>query len=100
MNSRVAPASPHSAGRFTPAPFIVTSWRQGRVCLAGDAPPDAAFMGQGFNSGIRDAGQASLAPGLLGQGRGRFAVRRLHRGTSRRSCRCLEQTVAIAGCSA
>jgi 2-polyprenyl-6-methoxyphenol hydroxylase-like FAD-dependent oxidoreductase len=50
-------------------------WREGRVILAGDAahqmPP---FMGQGFNSGIRDAANLAWRLALLVRGQGRDSL--------------------------
>jgi 2-polyprenyl-6-methoxyphenol hydroxylase-like FAD-dependent oxidoreductase len=50
-------------------------WRRGRVVLAGDAahqmPP---FMGQGFNSGIRDAANLAWRLALLVDGEGRDSL--------------------------
>jgi 2-polyprenyl-6-methoxyphenol hydroxylase-like FAD-dependent oxidoreductase len=50
-------------------------WRVGRVVLAGDAahqmPP---FMGQGFNSGIRDAANLAWRLALLVNGEGRDSL--------------------------
>jgi 2-polyprenyl-6-methoxyphenol hydroxylase-like FAD-dependent oxidoreductase len=56
-------------GRWT------TQWRRGRVVLAGDAahqmPP---FMGQGLNSGIRDAANLAWRVALLVDGEGRDSL--------------------------
>jgi 2-polyprenyl-6-methoxyphenol hydroxylase-like FAD-dependent oxidoreductase len=56
-------------GRWT------TQWRRGRVVLAGDAahqmPP---FMGQGLNSGIRDAANLAWRLALLVDGEGRDSL--------------------------
>jgi 2-polyprenyl-6-methoxyphenol hydroxylase-like FAD-dependent oxidoreductase len=61
--------------RYTFRGRWVTEWRRGRVVLAGDAahqmPP---FMGQGFNSGIRDAANLAWRLALLVDGMGRESL--------------------------
>jgi 2-polyprenyl-6-methoxyphenol hydroxylase-like FAD-dependent oxidoreductase len=61
--------------RYTFRGRWVTQWRRGRVVLAGDAahqmPP---FMGQGFNSGIRDAANLAWRLALLVDGKGRDSL--------------------------
>src|SRR6266851_5525203 len=58
--------------RYTFRGRWANQWRQGRVLLAGDAahqmPP---FMGQGINSGIRDAASLAWRLALLVTGEGR-----------------------------
>ena len=57
--------------RYTFRGRWVTQWRRGHVVLAGDAahqmPP---FMGQGFNSGIRDAASLAWRLAMLVSGQG------------------------------
>src|SRR5882757_8495403 len=61
--------------RYTFRGRWATQWRRGRVILAGDAahqmPP---FMGQGFNSGIRDAANLAWRLALLVNGEGRDSL--------------------------
>jgi len=61
--------------RYTFRGRWANQWRQGRVVLAGDAahqmPP---FMGQGFNSGIRDAANLAWRLALLVDGKGRESL--------------------------
>jgi 2-polyprenyl-6-methoxyphenol hydroxylase-like FAD-dependent oxidoreductase len=58
--------------RYTFRGRWANQWREGRVILAGDAahqmPP---FLGQGFNSGIRDAANLAWRLALLVNGEGR-----------------------------
>jgi flavoprotein hydroxylase len=61
--------------RYTFRGRWANQWRVGRVVLAGDAahqmPP---FMGQGFNSGIRDAANLAWRLALLVDGKGRGSL--------------------------
>jgi 2-polyprenyl-6-methoxyphenol hydroxylase-like FAD-dependent oxidoreductase len=61
--------------RYTFRGRWANQWRRGRVVLAGDAahqmPP---FMGQGFNSGIRDAANLAWRLALLVDGKGRDSL--------------------------
>jgi flavoprotein hydroxylase len=61
--------------RYTFRGRWVNQWRQGRVLLAGDAahqmPP---FMGQGLNSGLRDAANLAWRLALLVKGNGRQSL--------------------------
>src|SRR6266851_6536277 len=83
--------------RYTFRGRWVTEWRRGRVVLAGDAahqmPP---FMGQGFNSGIRDAANLAWRLALLVDGTGRESLLddyAAERGTQ--VAQIVEQTVLI-----
>jgi 2-polyprenyl-6-methoxyphenol hydroxylase-like FAD-dependent oxidoreductase len=73
-------------------------WRSGRVVLAGDAahqmPP---FLGQGFNSGIRDAANLAWRLALLVNGKGKDSL--LDYVTERRAqvSEIVEATVALGG---
>ena len=83
--------------RYTFRGRWANQWRQGRVILAGDAahqmPP---FMGQGFNSGIRDAANLAWRLALLVRGEGRDSLLDDYT-TERRGqvAQIVEQTVAI-----
>jgi 2-polyprenyl-6-methoxyphenol hydroxylase-like FAD-dependent oxidoreductase len=83
--------------RYTFRGRWANQWRQGRVVLAGDAahqmPP---FMGQGFNSGIRDAANLAWRLALLVRGEGRDSLLDDYT-TERRGqvAQIVEQTVAI-----
>jgi 2-polyprenyl-6-methoxyphenol hydroxylase-like FAD-dependent oxidoreductase len=61
--------------RYTFRGCWADQWRQGRVLLAGDAahqmPP---FMGQGINSGIRDAANLAWRLALLVKGKGKDSL--------------------------
>jgi 2-polyprenyl-6-methoxyphenol hydroxylase-like FAD-dependent oxidoreductase len=61
--------------RYTFRGRWANQWRRGRVVLAGDAahqmPP---FMGQGFNSGIRDAANLAWRLALLVDGKGQDSL--------------------------
>ena len=83
--------------RYTFRGRWATQWRRGRVVLAGDAahqmPP---FMGQGFNSGIRDAANLAWRLALLVKGAGRDSL--LDDYAAERStqvAQIVEQTVLI-----
>jgi 2-polyprenyl-6-methoxyphenol hydroxylase-like FAD-dependent oxidoreductase len=83
--------------RYTFRGRWATQWRRGRVVLAGDAahqmPP---FMGQGFNSGIRDAANLAWRLALLVNGQGRDSL--LDDYVAERStqvAQIVEQTVLI-----
>jgi 2-polyprenyl-6-methoxyphenol hydroxylase-like FAD-dependent oxidoreductase len=83
--------------RYTFRGRWATQWRRGRVVLAGDAahqmPP---FMGQGFNSGIRDAANLAWRLALLANGEGRDSL--LDDYVAERStqvAQIVEQTVLI-----
>jgi len=62
--------------RYTFRGRWANQWREGRVLLAGDAahqmPP---FMGQGINSGIRDAASLAWRLALLVKGKGKAKVK-------------------------
>jgi 2-polyprenyl-6-methoxyphenol hydroxylase-like FAD-dependent oxidoreductase len=83
--------------RYTFRGRWATQWRRGRVVLAGDAahqmPP---FMGQGFNSGIRDTANLAWRLALLVNGEGRDSL--LDDYVAERStqvAQIVEQTVLI-----
>jgi 2-polyprenyl-6-methoxyphenol hydroxylase-like FAD-dependent oxidoreductase len=83
--------------RYTFRGRWATQWRRGRVVLAGDAahqmPP---FMGQGFNSGVRDAANLAWRLALLVDGEGRDSL--LDDYAAERStqvAQIVEQTVLI-----
>jgi 2-polyprenyl-6-methoxyphenol hydroxylase-like FAD-dependent oxidoreductase len=83
--------------RYTFRGRWATQWRRGRVVLAGDAahqmPP---FMGQGFNSGVRDAANLAWRLALLVNGEGRDTL--LDDYVAERStqvAQIVEQTVLI-----
>jgi 2-polyprenyl-6-methoxyphenol hydroxylase-like FAD-dependent oxidoreductase len=83
--------------RYTFRGRWATQWRRGRVVLAGDAahqmPP---FMGQGFNSGVRDAANLAWRLALLVNGEGRDSL--LDDYVAERStqvAQIVEQTVLI-----
>jgi 2-polyprenyl-6-methoxyphenol hydroxylase-like FAD-dependent oxidoreductase len=83
--------------RYTFRGRWANQWRQGRVLLAGDAahqmPP---FMGQGINSGIRDAASLAWRLALLIRGKGSDSL--LDDYSTERSAhvaQIIEQTVFI-----
>ena len=83
--------------RYTFRGRWANQWRRGRVLLAGDAahqmPP---FMGQGINSGIRDAAGLAWRLALLVKGEGRDSLLDDY-GTERSAhvAQIIEQTVFI-----
>jgi 2-polyprenyl-6-methoxyphenol hydroxylase-like FAD-dependent oxidoreductase len=85
--------------RYTFRGRWANQWRSGRVVLAGDAahqmPP---FLGQGFNSGIRDAANLAWRLALLVNGKGKESLLDDY-VTERRTqvAQIVEATVAIGG---
>jgi 2-polyprenyl-6-methoxyphenol hydroxylase-like FAD-dependent oxidoreductase len=83
--------------RYTFRGRWANQWREGRVLLAGDAahqmPP---FMGQGFNSGLRDAASLAWRLALLVRGEGKDSLLDDY-GTERSAhvAQIIEETVFI-----
>jgi len=74
----------------------VTEWRRAAWCWPVTLPSDAPFMGQGFNSGIRDAANLAWRLALLVDGKGRESLLddyAAERGTQ--VVQIVEQTVLI-----